>query len=173
MKWLGIVGLFLLAAIVGAFVYLDYSSRPPKEAQVIANFHVHRAAFERLRDMLEADQPVGRIAEWGIEPAAEPWRAAIPPEGDFPVGRYNEYLALLKEIGGYGAFRERGKPPVPVGIDVWGSGWASDTRHIAVCWLNKPPSNQVSSLDTFYQTPKPRSPVFRHIDGNWYLWADW
>jgi hypothetical protein len=25
----------------------------------------------------------------------------------------------------------------------------------------------------FYRTPKPRRPVFRHIDGNWYAWADW
>jgi hypothetical protein len=29
------------------------------------------------------------------------------------------------------------------------------------------------SLDDFYKTPKPRKPVFRRVDGNWYLWADW
>jgi hypothetical protein len=120
--------------------------------------------------MLLADDGLERVASWGVETT----NSAItkPPAGNFPVSRYNEYVSLLKDIDGEGAFRDRGQNP-DVGISVWASGWAGDTRHIAIYWLSHKPSNEVASLDDFYRTPKPRRPVFRHLDGNWYLWADW
>jgi hypothetical protein len=96
-----------------------------------------------------------------------------PPERDFPLNRYNEYLVLLKEAGGVGAFRARGDPPESMGVLVYASGWAGDTRHVNICWLERDPVNSIASLDDFYQTPKPRSPVYKHIEGNWYIWADW
>lgn len=120
--------------------------------------------------MLLADDGLERVASWGVETTSS--GITKPPAGNFPASRYNEYLSLLKDIDGKGAFRERGHNP-DVGILVWASGWAGDTRHVAIYWLNHKPSNEVASLDDFYRTPKPRRPVFRRIDGNWYLWADW
>src|SRR5579862_7440767 len=72
-----------------------------------------------------------------------------------------------------GASREEGEHPGVVCVWVWVSGWAGDTRHVDVCWVDQEPTNQVASLDDFYKTPKPRSPVFKRIEGNWYFWADW
>jgi hypothetical protein len=165
------VVLCLLIAALGIFLFFPQRS-PPKEAQVIRNFEGHRAAFERLRGMLIEDQDLVRVADWGVE-TTKSMGIRKPPEGNFPVDRYQEYLSLLKEVGAAGAFRARGNPPESVGMFVYVSGFAADTRHMNVCWLTREPENQVSSLDDFYKTPKPRNPVYRHIEGKWYLWADW
>ena len=158
-----------LAVIALLLTVFELSNRKPSERKLIQNFNNHRQTYERLRDMLLADDGLERVAGWGVETSSG---FSKPPEGKFPSSRYNEYLALLKEIDARGAFRARGQNP-DVGVLVWASGFAGDTRHIAIYWLMHKPKNEVASLDDFYRTPKPRCPVFRHIDGNWYLWADW
>jgi len=168
---MGILFLSFVAVLFCLFVWLFPSSKPRREEKLIENFYAHRAAFEHLRDMLQEDEQLLRVASWGVETTKS--GINIPPEGNFPIGRYNEYLALLRETGGIGAFRGRGAHPESVSIGVWASGWAADTRHINICWVDHEPANQVASLKDYYQTPKPRHPVFRHIDGNWYIWADW
>jgi hypothetical protein len=157
-------------AALAIFLFFPHRS-PPKEALVIRNFEAHRASFEQLRDMLIEDKDLLRVADWGVETTKVGIRK--PPEGNFPVDRYQDYLALLKEVGAAGAYRTRGSPPENVGVLVYASGFAGDTRHMNVCWLARQPENQVSSLDDFYKTPTPRNPVYRHIDDQWYLWADW
>jgi hypothetical protein len=52
----GLIVLFVVAILAGLFAYLRASSRPPAEENLIANFYSHRAAYERLRDMLLADR---------------------------------------------------------------------------------------------------------------------
>jgi hypothetical protein len=164
------VGLCVLVAALG--IVLFFPHQPPKEAQVVRDFEAHRATFERLRDMLIEDKDLVRVADWGVE-TTKAVGTSKPPAGNFPVDRYNEYLSLLKQIGATGAFRGRGNPPETVGMLVYASGFAGGTRHMNVCWLAREPENQVSSLDDFYKTPKPRNPVYRHIEDKWYLWADW
>jgi len=169
-KRLALVCLPVVAIItLFAFVLPD---KPPRESNLIQNFHTHQAAFERLRDMLMADQQVVYVASWGVE-TTNSGIAKIPPEGDFPSSRYSEYLALLKQTSCTRAFRIKDKNLDLVGVNVWVHGWYGDTRHINICWTAQKPTNQVGSLDNYYQTKKPRRPVFRQIDGNWYLWADW
>jgi len=97
----------------------------------------------------------------------------MPPEGGISVDRYREYLALLSEIGAKRADQVNEEDANNIHIGVWGSAFAGETRHINISWLDHEPKNTVTSLDEFYQRPKPRSPVYRHIDGHWYIWADW
>jgi len=171
-KWVGGILLLFVAVLCGLFVYVFPSGKPPKERKVVENFYAHRTAYERLRDMLQEDKQLLRVAGWGVETSTSgPHR--VEPGGDFPINRYNEYLMLLSQIGGKGAFRARGEHPDLVGVLVWATGWGGDTRHVEICWIDHEPTNQVASLDDYYQMPKPRRPVFRHIDGNWYLAADW
>jgi hypothetical protein len=160
----------VLAFIVIAFLF-PYKS-PPKEAEVFQNFHAHRAAYERLRNMLLEDKGLVRVASWGVETTST-IGTRKPPAGNFPLDRYNAYLALLNETGAVGAFSDRQDPPESVGVLVYASGWAGDTRHVDICWMDREPPNLVTSLDKFYKTPKPRKPVYRHVEDNWYLWADW
>ena len=119
--------------------------------------------------MLSEDKEVGDVAPWGIaRKGTLDWK--IPPDGGMSVERYHEYLALMKEIG---AFRVMGGDPSDVEFGIWASGWAGDTRHVAIAWLGREPSNVVASLEAFYRTDKPRQPSYVHIEGNWYIWADW
>jgi hypothetical protein len=168
----GFIFLTIIAIMAGLFLYSRSSGRPPAEEKVIANFSEHRRAYERLRDMLFADQQLVQVAKWGVE-TTKSIVPRVPPDGDFPSNRYKEYLAVLGEIGALRAYRAEGVRPESIGILVWASGWAGDTRHVEIIWSEPEPANQVSSLSDFYKTSKPRHPVFRKIEGHWYIWADW
>lgn len=163
---------FIFAVLVGFFLYLRHTSGPPKEAKLMKNFNDHRAAFEKLREMLVADTQVRRVADWGVETTKGTFS---PVAGRFPDDRYAQYLALLKEAGGGLAYRVEGEHPNP-GILVWASGFGGDTAHVGISWDDLQPTNQVTSLDEHIQKRKDgeeRRVVYRHIDGNWYLWTDW
>ncbi len=45
------LGFFLLLSCL--LTYLHFSSWPPRESELIANFHAYRAAFEHLHDMVQ------------------------------------------------------------------------------------------------------------------------
>jgi len=160
-----------LGLVVIMVILLPHKS-PPREKQVVEDFYVHRVAFERLRDMLIEDKNLVRVADWGVQTTTS-MATKERPTGDFPADRYSQYLALLKEVGGIGAHRDRRDPPADVCIWIYASGWAGDTRHLDVCWEAQVPAPQIASLEEFYKTPKPRKPAFRHVESNWYLWADW
>ncbi len=166
------LGSLILLAIIG-IVYLYISGMPPKESKLIAQFYQHRDAYERLRQMLQADKETISVADWGVETTRSGVAGSIPPEGDFPTAHYNEYLALFKKVNTRIIYRSEGLNSPSVNIAIWGSGFGGDTRHIQLAWLEHTPANQVTSLDDYYRTQQPPHPVFRHIEGNWYLWADW
>lgn len=175
-KLVGIAALLsVLICVVlaaGFFLIVFPHKSPPNERQVILNFNAHRAEFERLRTMLAEDKNLIRLANWGVQTSKE-LGTSENPTADFPAERYHQYLDLLRQAGGLGTQRDRADPPADICIWIFASGWAGDTRHQDICWEKETPPNQVASLDNFYRTPKPRKPVFRHIEDNWYLWADW
>jgi hypothetical protein len=165
--------LLCCAALLGRlFFYARSASLPPKEVKLIQNFYAHRAAFERLRDMLQADGQVIRLAGWGVA-TTNSVVPRVPPEGNFPLDRYKEYLALLKQVGGFAATRDEGQHPDP-SIVVWKWGFAGETRHVGICWMDQEPTNQIVTLDGYPGRSRypNREVVFRHIDSNWYLWTD-
>ena len=170
LRLIAILVLSVVACMALLVTVVEVTSTPPKQSKIVRDFAAHRAAYEQVRAMLLQDQGVGTVADWGIESPGSPI-AHIPPEGGMTVARYREYLALLKQIGV--TIVARRSEPLAVDFGVWGSGWGGDTRHVNVVWLEHEPPNTVESLDAFYRTPKPRTPSYVHIDGPWYLWADW
>jgi hypothetical protein len=159
-----IVVLCVVAASGGACLYLRYTLQRVTESKTIENFNTHRAAYERLRDMLQEEEELLTVNNhWGISKHGLVYN--IPPAGGFPVDRYKEYLALLKETGANSAYRHEGlNPDVSIG---------GDRRHASVVWMNRGPGELVTSLEEYSQTPPPHHPKYRHLDGNWYLWANW
>lgn len=137
------VGVVLFAVVL----WFHVATQPPGESAMIDSFYRHRAQYDELRGMLVADNDLVRV-------------------------RFRTYLALLKEIDATAAFRTYGTHP-EIGVQAWASGFAGYTRHLNICWRENQPTNQVARLEEFYRTPKPRKPVYRHIEGNWYMWADW
>ncbi len=172
LKW-GIIFVVVFAVVLSAlYALIFYNIKPPKETNLIANFHVHRAAYERLRDMLLADQNVRAVyVEFGVKTVSS-GLPHEPSEVNFPVSRYNEYVTLLEQIGSDAAFRNEGTKNQLICIGAWGAGWAGDTRHIWVCWTDSAPNNQVTNLDDYYRNSRKPNNVFKHIDGEWYLRAD-
>jgi hypothetical protein len=60
--------LLCFVTVTGSFLAIVLpSNKPPREEKFIANFNVHHAAYERLRDMLLEDKELLRVATWGIE----------------------------------------------------------------------------------------------------------
>jgi hypothetical protein len=168
--------LVCVAALMWGFLAIVFpSNKPPREKKLVENFYAHRAAYERLRAMLLEDEELLQVASWGIDTKKERF-PHIPREGDFPANRYNEYLALFRQTGSKSALRDEGNHPM-VCIGVWAGGWAGDTRHVDLCWLDHKPADQVTSLDDYHTNSRrnghPLLGVFRFIEGNWYLWADW
>ena len=127
------IGLLFVVLAIGGCIYF-LAPRPPKEAKLIQNFNEHRIAFEQLRDMLQADTNLSRVASWGVE-TQKPFFLGYPSEKYFPMKRFNQYLGLLKQANGYVGVRFEGDQ-AGVGIIVWGSGFAGDTRHIWISWMN-------------------------------------
>jgi hypothetical protein len=161
-----IVGLAIL--IMGAFFGLRYLMRPPSEAKLLENFYAHRATFEQLQE----DKQISRLAEWGVHLQGD--EISKPPEGNFPVERFQRYLTLLKEARAIAVSRDDDPHPY-LNIFVWGSGFAGNTVHIAICWTDDKVPRQVSTFDEYYRTRKAPAGsgwVFRHIDSNWYLCTD-
>jgi len=161
-----------VALALGLCICVLPSNKPPREKKLIENFYEHRAAYERLRHMLQEDEQLLRVASWGVE-TTNSVGIREPPEGDLSVNRYNEYLALLRETGAKWGFRSRGERSECAGVLLWGGGRGGNTRHVGLYWTDHKPDNQVASLDDYYRNPKRPRDVFRHIDGNWYLYADW
>jgi len=121
--------------------------------------------------MLKADTQVHRLANWGVHTDKGIFK---PPAGDFPLDRFNKYLALLKEIGGMAVARGDGVHANPT-IVFWASGFGGDTVHVGICSLDEAPTRQVASLDQYYRDhkgPVGSGWVCQHIEGDWYLWTD-
>src|SRR5260370_34234816 len=141
---------FTFAALFAFFLYLHHTNLQPKEAKLIKNFNEHRAAFEKLKDMLLADAQVVRVADWGVETTKGMFS---PVAGRFPDDRYNQYLALLNEVGGRMAYRNPGDHASP-SILVFATGFGGDTLHVGISWEDPQPTNQVTSLAEYVQKRK-------------------
>jgi hypothetical protein len=166
------ISLTLLLVALSILLFIRSTGRPPQEARLIANFYAKRAAYEQLRRMLTADEQLREVyAPFGVETATS-GRPRAASEVNFSTSRYAEYHALLYQVDGPSVFRS-GQNSSDICVVAWAHGFGGDTRHVDYCWLDRAPVNQVASLEQFYKTPKPRHPVFRYIDGNWYLLADW
>ena len=107
---------------------------------MIQNFNEHRAAFEQLKEMLQADGHLRRVANWGVD-TTKPFFLGYPSEKNFPIDRFNQYLALLKQVNGKMAGRDEGEYPNPwIMVWVWGWAGAGDIKHIGICWMDQAPT---------------------------------
>lgn len=167
-----LLALFIVA-LCALLAFTFFSMRPPKEKKLIANFYANRPAYELLRDMLLADKQVEAVYVGAGVETTESGLPHKPAEMNFSTSRYDKYVALLEQVGSDAAFKTREHQPEMVCVGAWGAGWAGNTRHEWVCWADHEPTNRVSNLDDYYRDPKRPRNVFRHIDGAWYLRADW
>lgn len=159
----GVAGFVLLVA--GTFLAFVYFTSPPRETKLLADFYANRAAFEKLRDMLQEDEQIHRLGAFGVYTVKNGTPGlSKPPEGDFPLERFQQYLTLLKQAHALGVLRNDDLYPY-LSILVWRTGFAGNSEHIWVCWTENAVSEKVSNFDDHSSNGS----VFRHIDSNWYL----
>ena len=151
-----IIKVLVIVLLFAGCIYFLTPKRP-KEAALIQNFNEHRAVFEQLRDMLEADTNLSRVASWGVE-TRNPSFHGYPAETNFPTKRFLQYLALLDQANGQMGIRSSGNHAV-VGVGLWASGFAGSTRYIWIYWLDAIPTDRGDLM-------------FKQIDRNWYLVSD-
>ena len=173
----GTLGCLLsLAGVFALFSYLGFTRIPPQDAKLIASFYAHHAAYERLREMFQADDRLrsigkfGVIGMWGMI-TTNSWEEVSPQQANFPAERYDHYIVLLKEVGGYFAVR-RPEEPADLEIQLWRWGFAGTAHNIGICWEHQTPTNQVPNLAGHVGRRSPdgrRETAYRHIEGNWYL----
>lgn len=153
-------GLYLWSFSIGGDV-------PHKsDEELIANFQSHREEFNRLLQMVMEDKALSRVDINWTSPA-NPQAVGISRE------RVDEYRALFKKLGvprGFNAFQARGVFEFIASAQGLSTG-GSSKGYIYFKWR---PVHVVESLDEYRQlTDKPYSyPVYRHIEGNWYLFYD-
>ncbi|WP_157895188.1 hypothetical protein [Verrucomicrobium sp. GAS474] len=163
----------IIGVPVALMAYLYFVSIPPKEESLIRNFAQHRAEFEQLRGMLQADTHLVRAAGWGVQ-TVDPLYLGPQSGSSFPVERYDLYLALLKKVDGVGVSRGEGENP-DVFILLWATGWAGDTKHVEVSYLSREPADMVERLYVHFRKRLPSEGwkrQYKRIEGNWYLSTD-
>jgi hypothetical protein len=172
MKKTAIILLICAVCLGSPLFYLCFTRIPPKEAKLVQHFQTHRAAFERLRDMLQADGQVVSLTGSGV-PTTNSLFLRVPPEGNLTLERYNVYMALLKQVSGSSAYRRQGQHP-DSGIVVWNWGWAGNSLWIGICWMDQAPTNLIATLDGYSGQDRfgQRHVAYRHIEANWYLCTD-
>jgi hypothetical protein len=144
-----------------------WGQSPPKDQDLINRFIENRSTYEQLRSLLEADEKLKEVATWGFRTFDSPL-VLQPPTPDLSVVRYKEYLSLLGLVKASTASRSQGLHP-RICISAWVSGWAADTRHIAICWL---PDESIRDPTSGGGTPIGTGIKRVKIDGSWYLQKD-
>ncbi len=162
--------LFVCCAIILAIICAGgavsvWSRVPPKEAKLIKNFQQRRDAYERLKDMLDRDVQVRCIRSDGVSTED---RVRLPAEKAKP------YIAVLKDTGGELVLQSGDSSNRIFKVYTWIWGWAGLSRDVGISWNERPPTNQVQAL--FGRRPAGTVPgrdvFYKHIDQNWYAWAN-
>lgn len=137
----------------------------PKDDALITNFNAHRNGFESLLKMFREDTALGRVA-------MDFTRPKNPAEAKVSPARIEEYrkrfgqLQLASGIEGYEAKDEIWFHASALGLSVTGTskGYA---------YLKAKPELVAENLDEYKPPLRMGSHVvFRHLEGNWYLYYD-
>lgn len=157
-------------ALMGLFYFSLSHAGPPSNEALLKTFREHKQEYEELRNLLQEDRKLRRVASWGFEI----WDSPIvmtPPTAELSSARYQKYMDLLTRVHGLALSRSRGDHPDSC-IFVWASGWAADTKHIAICWLEREPEKQIESDSRQASVERAGEHsrfVFEHIEDKWYL----
>jgi hypothetical protein len=134
----------------------------PPDQLLLEQFQRHKAEFQQLLHMFIADRALERVATDFTRPE-NPSAVGIPPERIAHYRSLFQSLQLEAGIEGYGAKDT-----------IW---FLASTRGLAVSGSAKgyvytrvPPATLTNDLDK--TSVKDGVPIYRHIEGNWYLYYE-
>lgn len=140
--------------------------QPPRDEALLENFALHRTEFDQLAKMAEKDQGLRRVDKDWTDPD-NPWTIGVSDQ------RIVLYRRLLKQ-----ADVPRGFATTPNQTEVdfyyWGSGSAiSSDLNKGYAYLTRSPAKTLQTLDGYTNNSVIPIEVYRHIDGNWYLFYEY
>jgi hypothetical protein len=160
----------LIAAIffgyVALFAWVFTSGDIPHKSddELIANFESHKADFNRMLQMINEDK--------GLDRVDYNWTA---PENPQSVGisqnRIDEYRSLFRRAGvprGFSAFKTKDY----VEFIASSQGLAVGGSSKGYLYAKDPPPRLTENIEKYRAQENkysPAFPVYRHIEGNWYL----
>lgn len=164
------VGIVISGAIIliGLLVWTVRSGvMPPSDQKLLSNFDKHEAAFNKLIEMLKADDGLIRVDEDWTDPEH-------PETVGVSQARISTYRKTLRDARVPRGFRSEGLM-YEVDFFYWmiGAAITSDTGK-GYAYRTRPPIHLLNSLDG-YQPPDRDDAVrvYRHIRGNWYLFYEY
>jgi hypothetical protein len=132
--------------------------------ELIKNFQEHKAEFENLLLMVLEDKDLFRVDNDWTSPE-EPEKIGVSKE------RINKYRKIFKQLNiprGFYAYRKEGIYSFTSSAQ--GLGVSGSSK--GYVWSKTIPKNVIENdIDKYTEKPftQDKYPVYRHIEGNWYL----
>ena len=156
--------------LVVAFAGNALAIRLPRQAEMARWMVEHRAAFERLRDMIQSDRLEGVVSSGALFEKGSSGR--VPPEeAGLTTERAGEYRRLLRLLG---CEQVAGLDDGAVRFSYRSWGLANRGWRAAVVWSPREPAPLLPTIDGFPTTRVAGSEhVFARIDSSWYAYVIW
>jgi hypothetical protein len=150
------------------FAFMITSGDIPHKSdeELIANFESHKAEFNRMLQMINEDTGLDRVDDNWTSPK-NPQTVGISQR------RIDEYRSLFYRAGvprGFSAFQSRDY----IEFIASAQGLAVGGSMKGYIYAKEAPPRVVENLDSYRAAEgskfSPAFPVYRHIEGNWYLY---
>lgn len=160
-------GLILAAPLLAAALawYGNQCQYPPSDQQLLSNFRFHRAEFDELAQMKQADKGLLSIGSDFTQPN-DLQTVGVSPE------RIAKYRWLLQCAGVHRGLRVDGLTGADFAVWMQGGATSSD-RDKGYAHLVVPPKHILSSLNQIPPDSPHEFEVYRHIEGCWYLYYEY
>ena len=141
------------------------SSEHPSDEKLIENFRAHKAEFDQLLRTFLADRGLTRVAEDFTRPE-DAASVGVSAEGLKAYRRLFDRLGLKGGVEG----------PEPKDLVLFYAstqelGVSGSSKGYAYC--KERPPRLADDLDAYRPPDKGSFTVFRHLEGNWYLYFDY
>ncbi len=144
---------------------LKTHNQPPPDQQLLSNFQVHRAAFDKLVQMSRADK-----GSYSSEVGPTVSDTSLPGgTREKHIAEYRRWLDAAKVSSDLSSVGDQ-----DMELPYWGFGSAisSDTDK-GYAYLMVPPKQVLNSLDQCQPDEKNGVEAYRHIEGHWYLYYEY
>ena len=135
----------------------------PSDGDLEQNFRMHQADFDKLVRMLTEDEDIVRIIDGHVYFHEVSNR-------QLPQGRLNEYESLFRKLKIEGGFHRSGGK---IRLIASTRGLALPNSEKSYVYTPQVPGPLVGSLDeVINKNHGDQAPVFRRLNGNWYLYYE-
>ena len=156
-----LTGYFLVYLLVFSSIFTSSDIPHKSDEELISNFQSHRGEFNQLLQMVMSDKGLYRVDNDWSNPN-DPQTIGIDQ------GRIDEYRRWFRRLGiprGFSANQDLGT----VEFISSSQGLAVSGSSKSYVYTKQPPPNLVDSIDKYVLERKGGYPVYRHIEGDWYL----